>query len=334
MRASMDSKQIEARAAAWIAQRELGQWNESHDAELAQWLDASMANYIAYIRLEAGWEEARRLNALSHGGQLDAVPPRGAWQPPFIEREARPVSSGQSFVKPLALAASVILVLGLGLVAAASYFRGDRYSTPVGGIASLSIADGSKITLNTDSRIRVSLDSDERRVWLSEGEAFFEIAKDPNRPFIVSAGSRQVRVIGTAFAVRKEGEDLRILVTQGMVQVAGTPLPAGSVARVSPEKIRVENLSLARLEDSLVWRTGYLVFREAALSEVVAEFNRYNTRKLVIGDPEIADVRFSGKLKAASFDSLVLLLRTGFGVEAERRGNQFVLKGQKSSSAG
>jgi transmembrane sensor len=329
----MDSKQIEERASVWLAQRESGEWSARHDAQLKDWLDASMGHYIAFIRLEVAWEEARRLKALRAGRARGRVPPRGEWQlSPFVERGKRRQERRRTKAEPLRLAAGVLLVLGLGAAVTTAYFRGDGFSTPIGAVATLPMADGTRITLNTDSRIRMSLDDDVRRVALNRGEAFFQVAKDANRPFVVTAGGQRVQVIGTAFSVRLEGDDVRVVVTEGLVQLAGTPLPAGSDARVVDGRMQIEQKPVGRLEDYLSWRTGYLVFQEVGLHEAVAEFNRYNKRKLSIGDSEVAAVRFSGRLSATNVDALLRVLETGFEVEARTVGEQIVLGKKKSSS--
>jgi len=92
---------------------------------------------------------------------------------------------------------------------------GTRYSTPVGEIASVPMRDGSKVTLNTDSQIRVTLTDSERRVDLKYGEAFFEVSKDPKRPFVVNAGGKRVIAVGTQFSVRRDANDIQVVVTEG-----------------------------------------------------------------------------------------------------------------------
>src|SRR5581483_5979713 len=168
------------------------------------------------------------------------------------------------------------------------------YSTPIGGIESVPIADGSQVTLNTDTRIRVDVDEHQRRVVLDRGEAFFQVAKDPTRPFIVVVGTQRVIAVGTQFSVRREAGEVQVAVTEGKVRVedlsssslVGTPenvfLTPGSVARANDTGVMVQRRSVADVEAQLSWRSGVLRFRQITLAAAVAEFNRYNVRKIVI----------------------------------------------------
>ncbi len=137
--------------------------------------------------------------------------------------------------------------------------HGNRYTTPVGGVASVPIADGSQVTLNTDSQIRIALTNTERDVELRRGEAFFEVHKDPTRPFVVQIGDKRVIAVGTKFSVRRDGDDVEVVVTEGKVQVedgaaaqasrasgsADVFLTPGSVAHVGEAGILVQRKTLS-----------------------------------------------------------------------------------------
>src|SRR5262249_39417186 len=132
-----------------------------------------------------------------------------------------------------ALAAS--LALGIGGSGVYIYQAGmldrDGYRTPVGGIESVPTADGSTITLNTDSQIRVALSASERRIELKHGEAYFEVAHDPNRPFVVHAGNKRVIAVGTKFSVRRDYDDVQVVVTEGKVRLEGDDSPQRPVEK-------------------------------------------------------------------------------------------------------
>jgi transmembrane sensor len=198
------------------------------------------------------------------------------------------------------------------------------------------VADGSHVTLNTNSAIRVALSNTERHVQLDQGEAYFEVARDPARPFVVSAGNKRVVAVGTAFSVRRLGNDVRVSVTEGKVRIeeqpllTGTPqsmslLAAGNVANTEHGSILVQRESPAEVEESLSWRSGYLTFREITLSDAVAEFNRYNSRRIVIEDSAVGDIRLSGRFRTTENDAFVRLLEGGFPIHAERRDHEIIL---------
>lgn len=234
-----------------------------------------------------------------------------------------------------AIAACLVVALGALAWVGVGMLPRESYSTAVGGLASVPMQDGSKVTLNTNSEIRVALSDTERRVNLEQGEAFFQVAKDPSRPFIVSAGDQRIIAVGTQFSVRREGGDVRVIVTEGLVRVerGGGPkllpsaeLAAGSVARTGGEGVLIQHKPVAEVEEYLSWRKGFLVFRETTLAQVVMEFNRYSTRKIVIDDDSLAGMRIGGSFRSDNVDSFLRLLRDGFDIEVESQGDQLVLK--------
>ena len=337
----MDSRTIEDQAAAWLVRRESAEWTEADAAELTAWLDASTANRVAFLRLEVGWEQSERLAALGAGKQPGVVPAPGEWRlSPFFEsRQAAPATSkSRPRMRPfLAIAASLLISVALG-----AYFlllhAGEDYSTPIGGIASIPLRDGSNVTLNTASKIHVAVSDRERRIQLDQGEAYFEVAKDPGRPFVVIVGDKRVVAVGTRFSVLREGDEIRVVVTEGKVRFESTNTPldkasegdapllvAGAIARASDAAIRVEMGSLQRAEQLLSWRSGYLIFDETALADAVAEFNRYNIRKIYIEDPRVAAIRINGKFRATNAQAFIRVLHDGFGIQTRDAGEQIVL---------
>lgn len=372
----MESHQeIEDQAAAFLARRDSGNWTQVDQAELEEWLTESTARRVGFLRLEAVWDEARRLRALSAGLPAGAVPPPGGWRhTPFFDadssatlRAGAPASSlpavavsNQAGRWPrkrmgrVALAATVVCALGVG-VYLTSVPREDCYSTPIGGIASVPLADGSHLILNTATQVRVDLTPQERHVRLENGEAFFQVAKDPNRPFVVEVGNKRVIAVGTEFSVRRTGEDMRVVVTEGKVRVesgssdvattvrgrqglAGAStemaqgrrpgevfLTPGSVASAADDGVVVEQKPLSEVEDDLTWRHGYLTFHDASLADAVAEFNRYNTHKIEIQDPAVAAIRISGSFRALNYEAFVRVLGDGFAIHARTTGDTTTL---------
>jgi transmembrane sensor len=226
------------------------------------------------------------------------------------------------------MAASVVLAIMIGVW----YVRSSEpsYRTPLGGVASVPMTDGSTITLNTDSEVRVALDEHERHVRLEQGEAFFQVAKDPGRPFIVAVDGRRVIAVGTAFSVRRNDDEVQVAVTEGQVRIEsdeGGPVsvPAGNFARSGRDKTTVEPKAASDLDAALSWRTGFLVFRDTPLAEAVAEFNRYNNRKIVVADDGVGSIRLSGKFRSTQHDAFIRLLEAGFPVRVQQAGDRVIL---------
>lgn len=327
---------VEAMAAQWLARQDSGNWTATDQAALDQWLEESTAHTVAYVRLEAAWARADRYQVLGAGVPAGKIPTPEEFNLSAFFSGGSPRRFRRSIPTLRALAASIVVVLGVAAAWSLWPSSGPDYTTPVGGTASVSVADGSHVVLNTDSAIRVSLSDTERRVQLDRGEAYFEVAKDPARPFVVSAGNKRVVAVGTKFSVRRLGNDIRVLVTEGKVRVdeeptlAGAPeslslVAAGNIASTRDGSILVQHESLAEVEESLSWRSGYLTFHEDTLRDAVAEFNRYNSRKIVIEDPAVGAIRLSGKFRANEYEAFVRLLEGGFPIRARRVDQQILL---------
>jgi transmembrane sensor len=215
--------------------------------------------------------------------------------------------------------------------------QGTSYRTAIGGIAAISMKDGSTVTLNTNSDIRVALSETERRVDLEKGEAFFEVAKDPNRPFVVRVGDQRVIAVGTKFSVRREPNHVRVIVTEGRVRVQDSEphhpaevalVSAGGVAVAGVAGVLVQDKSLSDAEEGLSWRQGIVVFRETLLSDAVAEFNRYNSRQIYIEDPALGSMRIGGHFRTRNAEGFVRLLADAFPIRVEDNESRIVLHHQ------
>lgn len=343
--ATESHSEIEEQAGDWLARRDSGDWNADDQLRFDQWLNESPANRVAFLRLEHVWERSHRLQALGAGRQAGEIPAPRQWggfhflrtRDAPVEEEPQHPTARERWSTRVALAATLLLTIAIG----AAYYLwslGPSYQTPVGGVAFVPMKDGSKVTLNTDSEIRVAVTRNARTVELEQGEAFFEVAKDPARPFVVQVGNKRVIAIGTKFSVRRDGEELRIIVTEGRVRVetehqsqGGAPtevLTAGSIARASNHGVLLQKKPLTEAEEELSWRSGVLIFREMSLADAAAEFNRYNTTKIVIEDPQIATLRVAGSFRATNVDAFVRLLERGYPVRAARSEERIVLSAE------
>lgn len=242
--------------------------------------------------------------------------------------------------------AGTLLAVSLGLVAWWQYGATEEamFRTALGDVETVSLADGSHATLSSDTQVRVALSRRTRSIELQRGEIYFDVAKDRRRPFVVQSGDTRITAVGTRFAVRRDGGDpdsgpeqvLRVVVTEGTVRlnagarstVPSSLLAAGAVATVRQGEVRVESHPPEQAEQILGWRNGEVVFDGTPLAEAVAEFNRYNARKIVIQDPSLAQMRVDGSFRTTNVDGFVRLLEHAFSVHAERNGDQIVLRSQ------
>jgi transmembrane sensor len=352
------SRQIELTAAEWLARRESGDWSTDDGARLDAWLAAATAHRVAFLRLEAAWVESGRLQALAAGRTASGPPPRGPWAT-TPDRIAAGTDDGiADRIGPLdalvfsprraekprrrwAGATLAATVLACGTLAAWGWktytaVETASYASAAGQLRELRLSDGTRATLSGDSRIDVAMSRGERRIVLARGEAFFQAAKDRQRPFVVDADARRVVAVGTRFSVRRDGPDLRVVVTEGLVRLESEPsqgqppaptalLPAGSSAHATRSGVMVRAGTVAEAERALDWRSGFLHFDDTPLAEAAAEFNRYSGRTVLMGDDATAALRIGGNVRWSNVDGFVRLLEQGFDVHAERRGEIIIL---------
>lgn len=320
-----DAELIEDAAARWLMRREDPHWSEANEEQLAAWLDKSMAHKAAYWRLRHGWREADRITALG-----DAIITHTEHR--LLPRRSARISPWLSGVA--ALAASAALVLGLGTATWRHFAPSTEnhatlaYSTPIGGRQTLALDDGSRIELNTATVIRVATRPQAREAWLDRGEAFFDIAHNPDHRFVVHAGPRTITVLGTRFSVRRDGDEVTVAVISGRVRVDDATAGAGTKAGARAAIVSKGDLAVAQANATLVaisapaqveamtaWRDGRLVFDHETLAGAVAEFNRYSTRPIRIVDPAVGEMRIGGSFQIRNSEGFLDLLQSAYGLE-------------------
>lgn len=325
-------------ASEWLVLLESGDANDEDRARFEAWLAADAQHRAAYAAVNETWA---RLTAMR--GRVRAIGSLESGSDAAMQQLGRVVRPKRQPRRSAWAAAAAILaaaVLG-GIV----LLPGDSpvlLETEIGERRTVSLADGSSVELNTDTELRVEFTDERRRIALVRGEAFFEVAGDAARPFVVTAGQRAIRAVGTGFAVRLRSADrVSVTVTEGIVEVrhsnsaSGAEGRAGNVvetpvlrrgqrAEYDRESTRVEVVAPAELERSQAWRRGLLVFEDASLAEVVDEVNRYTETKIVFGDPAIGALRLGGTFKAGRLDALLYVLDKSFGIQASHVGNRTI----------
>ncbi len=328
---------IEQRALAWRLAAEREAWSADDQAALDLWLAEDTAHRVAWLRAGAGLQRLARLPELRGPRTLDQL------RPP-VRREWHPERARW---KSWAVAASLLVCLALGTVGWQQWqLRGvQQYTTAVGGKATVPLRDGSRLELNTDTALRAEVDEEKRVVWLHRGEAFFDIAHDKARPFIVYAGDRRITVLGTRFSVRHDGPRVEVVVEDGRVRVeanathpSGPPTIATQGKRVIAE---ANNVLLAEapppvLQRELAWRRGLLVFDSTPLTEAAREFNRYNTRQLQVAGAGASTTRISGSFEVTNLDAFARLLQRAYGLQLEPEGTviRVTARGEAATAPG
>jgi transmembrane sensor len=210
-------------------------------------------------------------------------------------------------------------------------------ATAVGQQRNVTLADGSTVTLNTNTILETDLRRRTREIYLRKGEAHFQVAHDRSRPFLVHAGDAVVRAVGTAFEVRVlTDQHVDVVVDEGRVEVQATALlpaspgPAARIRAAAATTVRAlnagERLSTAsrdyavtpitaqQMSSELAWREGAIVFDGQPLSEAIAEIERYTDARIVVSDPEIARLRVGGRFRTGDVQEFFDALQTALPV--------------------
>ncbi len=311
------AEDIEAEAARWVWRRDRDGRTPKLEAGLEAWLAGDVRRQGALLKAEAVWTLLERARETTTGP---------------VARQARSTSRRAWLAGAgVALAASMA---GVGVLV----LREDRFSTRVGEVRRVPLKDGSTVAVNTASQVDVAFRREQRTVRLRTGEAWFQVARDVQRPFVVEAGAVRVRAVGTAFSVRRRPDGAEVLVTEGVVEVwaegassAPARLKAGQGAFVADAGGLRATAAPASVDRKLEWRYGKIDLAGETLREAVADFNRYNDRKLVIGDPRIADERFYGVFNTGGPEAFAAAVGASLGVEVEAHGDEIVLGGRRAS---
>lgn len=327
---------IDDQAAEWVATLDGDQLDKATVQQFKQWLNQSPEHRASFERHQGLWSDMNRLAQIlppthqSAGSHQSASSPAAAWWQ---------LLWGRSLLAGVALLCVVLLTMG-----------GDqRYRTAIGEQKSVLLDDGTSVLLNTDTELLVDYSRSRRQIYLLQGEAHFDIAHNPERPFEVFAGEGGVRAIGTAFSVYLRSDDVEVVVTEGTVEIlsqspanpaqlaaAGQASEPAATEKNAAKKATANTVTaghvvtydrhtaehvmqqaLADSRDKLSWHNGMLVFRSEPLENVIAEVNRYTPLNIVIPDQAIRALKVGGFFKVSDIQSVFKALEEGFDIHAE-----------------
>lgn len=325
-----DPEAIENEACAWVAQVDGGAMSQGDVEALKEWIARSPQHKAAFERMASKFLVLRDpLNVLDKPKAETALRRR---QRRFFF--GRPVQAVLGF-------ASLILVAFLSVNLFLEPAPDSPLNPPImthyadiGEQRTIVLTDGSRVILNTNSRIDVAFNAQERAVHLIYGEAIFDVEKDAARPFKVHTQKGVVRAIGTVFSVRVRKSAVEVLVEEGTVEVAPKPsglrdvradglieatqISSGKYASFNEIEQRITTVDPDTLGKRLSWREGILKFDVDPLSYVIEEVSRYTDVKIVISDPSILDTPVGGSFKVGETQALLDALEKGFGVKVNK----------------
>ncbi|EJU13367.1 anti-FecI sigma factor FecR [Sphingomonas sp. LH128] len=293
-------------AARFVARMDADGWTEADESELQAWLAEDPLRQGLLLQVQAQWL------ALTPEVEAPAVP--------VEEEEPAPSGWGRRGVLAGLAASAALAFVGLRWSQSPA-----AYTTKLGEIRRLPLPDGSVMTMNSGSELTVSMATKLREVQLAQGEAWFEVAKDAQRPFVVAAGNVRVRAVGTAFSVRRRETGVEILVTEGIVetwadgdQSLRMKLEAGDRAMLSAHAvIDYETGISSSVDRALAWRGGMIDLNGRTLYDAADEFNRYNQRQIIIADPRVAREEFDGLFRVNDPEGFAEAVKASLGVSLD-----------------
>ncbi len=315
---------VERAAARWFARRRSGEMSEAEARGLQTWIDADPAHRHAYDAVSRAWVRTGLMKTSPEVLQLRA-------------RHRRPFPLTRRMLASRAMAAG----LAIAVLAGGGWFGGTAvlaelrklpdasYRTALGEQKTIRLADGSRVTLNTDTVLRTRRSGAKRLIYLDKGQAFFKVAHDASHPFVVTAAGRTVTALGTAFDVRVDDGKFQVVLVEGRVKVEA-PVTASETAEpgaaAAPAKIQATELvagsqlvavtdrdwrvAKADVPEQTAWVTGWLSFDGQPLGEVVGELGRYSNQHIVLADPELANAPVSGRFRPENMGAFVRALET------------------------
>ncbi len=287
---------IDNEAFEWVARKFARVLSDSESAEFDAWHEIDSRHKGAYARAIAIYNAINLATGpQSHSLKYDEP------QRQYTGLTRRYATSRREFLIYGGMAAC--LAATVGTIGFSVLREGTVLTTAKGEFRKVPLQDKSIATINSGSRIEVEFSQKQRRINLRKGEAWFEVAKDKTKPFIVEAGDARIRAVGTAFSVRRFADGTEVLVTEGTVEVWNKDgaaqrrlLTAGEHAFLAQE---ASTISVARqpseVNRRLAWREGKLILKNQTLSEAVADFNRYSQKTIVIVDTRLENKRLFGQ---------------------------------------
>jgi transmembrane sensor len=343
-----DAKQAQLAAASWTVRIGRGLSAVEQDA-FSDWLAADPKNAELFREHQWAWDELDRLAGLQpcSMGRIDPDL-LNPFRDRFMDRYRRKWWMYMAISLPVIL----LFVAGVMLVRPTPPMAPEVQPALelMTRIEQRVLDDGTKVELNRAAVIEVDFSSGERRIRLRQGEANFAVAKDPDRPFVVSANGVDVRAVGTEFSVKLIDSVVDVVVTEGKVLVpvltnslSGDPgrgetiITVGQLGRIEVENqgaaLQVKDLSDAELEVLTLWRPRLLDYDDTPLREIVAEFNRSNPIKVILGEPDLGELHLSSSFWSDNVEGFVRLLASSFGMEADwQSSHEIVLRKQREKS--
>lgn len=326
-RSEMD--RIRGEAAEWLVLEADGNCTSDSADALRSWLKADAENQRIYVEMKQLWQRIGDIPGLApsplEGANDNLHDDRSTWPLPRGWRRAMAMAGG-------AAAAAVAAIF----IFASPAQKPLHLTTGLAQIKKVELEDGSVVTLAPMSEIEVVFADGERRTSLSKGEAFFEVAKDPKRPFLVRTRTSSIKVVGTQFNIR-DGTDLtQVGVVEGVVEIRSgdgskysenlRTLRRGQAAEVQLAENGRAIVSPPGSLDGMAglaggWKDGWLAYNNARLSDIISDANRYYAPGIVFSDPKIRDMRYTVSFRSNEISKFIRTLGSSDSIQIDKYKN-------------
>lgn len=304
---------VEQQATAWFVRLRADDASERDRQAWQQWLHADPGHRTAYGRVEALWSSL---------GEFAAAPELAVRMP--RPRMASRAPRRRRWLAAAAAATVLACATGMAFLLLAPRAVESAYRTDIGERRSLQLEDGTRVDLDADTRVQVRYDPHQRLVRLEGGRAFFRVARDSARPFLVQTSAGSVRALGTRFEVSRLGDAADVTLYEGSVELRGGTdaarpatrlgvLVPGQRARMAEQRMQVTDAAVAA-GSAPGWLSGRLVFNDTPLPEAVAEFGRYSFKPVLLADPGLASYRVSGVFRGEDVEGFIQALGEVYGI--------------------
>lgn len=324
-------------ALGWVVRLRSDRVTDADIEAFADWLSASDQHELAWSQALDTWETAGVLSYMP-----DLMPSTDQTADAVQASLAQLLRKGfAGFWRSLSAMASSLTALAVSLTVVAVTVillqgGGQTYSTATGEYQQVWLDDGSLIELNTNSAVVLSLSDRQRNIELVRGEAFFTVAPDKTRPFVVTVGGAEVRALGTAFNIYRQGPELaRVHVVEGVVRVSETQ---GSAVSAPESRMLLANQALEfsettgigdlpeqNMQQATAWREGQILFDGASLKEATTVLNRYLEQEIILHDSAHSAHRISGIFSSRERETTLLAVAQAFDLELSRQGDKWLL---------
>jgi transmembrane sensor len=345
--------EIKQQAGEWLIKIDQGKLSEFEEIQFQEWISLSSFHKQYMEKLAKNWDSMTIMQELGELFPLDSFNASLGAKENAANKPILTLTNSLAFCSVFFICTFIFLFMPNETTLPPQYF-----ATDIGQQANFNLSDGTTLTLNTNTKVEVDFSGDLRKIKLMKGEANFDVAKNPKRPFVVYAGDGVVWAVGTSFNVKYALDKIDVVVSEGVVKVFSyvqdsMQLPklshidnatateakmeleaivtAGQKVSYREKIIESKELESELMEQDLAWQSGVLLFNDDTLEQALVEIGRYTDKQLVITDQSIKDLMIGGRFKTNDVLSLLESFSVVFDIKVTQYDDKILLSKKESS---